>query len=338
MKRLRGSILFCFLLLVLSIPHTLSGATYADEVLDIIREGSFYAYPDHPVGETFASFFDGASWAYSRRGDEDLVRFSGTASFEGVSARIEIIFSVNKAEGTFNVMAWRVAGRERDLDDLWPFLDEIFSYDSGSWAISIVRDGYFYDWPYPTVGEAFDLFFYDTYWDYFYTEEGDIFVYFIGDAWYDDAPLEVYLEFYVDLNEETFETYYMEIDEWYVDYNAYLEMLDRIYNHPVNVVKDGSFGVLPDMPIGNAFDTYFDDPYWEFFISTDDLDIVEFVGYVTVGDLLFEVVIQFYVEPLDEYFELFYWEIDGLSQGYEPFYLLLDGIQSKLALLQQSSN
>lgn len=331
---IKVSVFVILVVCILLIPKELFGTTYEEEVLDVIRLGSFYAHPDLLVGQTFVTYFDDASWTYSRRGDQDLVRFSGTALYEGQTSRIEIVFLVNLKEETFETVAWRVAGRERSLDYLWPLLDEVFLSDPGINAVYIVKDGYFYDWPYPSVGEAFERFFHDFFWDYFYTEEGDLFVYFMGVAQYGEEPVEVYLEFFVDLDSETFEAYYMEIGESYASYRNYLEMMDRIFYHPKNIVREDSFSIFPEMLIGSSFDIYFDYSYWDFFISTDGLDIVECVGYLYIGDLEFEVVIQFYVEPLNEYFELLYWEMNGEQQGFAPFYLLLDSMHNKLSLLE----
>ncbi|MBP7200636.1 MAG: hypothetical protein KBA21_07835, partial [Mesotoga sp.] len=67
------------------------------------------------------------------------------------------------------------------------------------------------------------------------------------------------------------------------------------------------------------------DPYWSYFISTEDLVIVEFSGSFDLGGVPAQVYMQFEVYE-DGYYDLYYWDIDEASESLNAFYLLLETI------------
>lgn len=50
------------------------------------------------------------------------------------------------------------------------------------------------------------------------------------------------------------------------------------YDSNVKIVRNGSVGNYPNVPVGKAFDQFFSKGNWRSFTSTDNLTIVEFVG------------------------------------------------------------
>ena len=67
------------------------------------------------------------------------------------------------------------------------------------------------------------------------------------------------------------------------------------YDKNVQLVRNGTMDRMPGVPIGKAFDQFFDKTSWESFTSTDNETIVEFHGKSKLFDEYVSVTIQFSV-------------------------------------------
>lgn len=83
----------------------------------------------------------------------------------------------------------------------------------------------------------------------------------------------------------------------------------------INMVKTGHIEMCPGMEIGPAFDDFFTEPSWEYGVTTDNEDMVEFKGICYVDKRKEELTIQFIVDVKNETFRLDYVGIgrDGFS-------------------------
>ena len=79
----------------------------------------------------------------------------------------------------------------------------------------------------------------------------------------------------------------------------------------VSIVKDGNFYDYPDKTVGEAFESFFADPSWEYFESTDGKDIVEFNGKCEYYGEEVKCAIQFEVNSDDGTFEVYAAKLDG---------------------------
>ncbi|MGC9322285.1 MAG: hypothetical protein ACP5FY_08610, partial [Kosmotogaceae bacterium] len=131
-------------------------------------------------------------------------------------------------------------------------------------------------------------------------------------------------QFVVDVEQRTFEVEYLGIDDVTQDETMIDTMLNSIFATKIAVVKNSYFDVYYNwMTLGEAFDGFFYDAYWDYFVSTDDFDVVEFHGSFDLGGIPAEVLVQFEVYD-DGSFDLYYWEIDGYYESVNAFYLLLE--------------
>ena len=93
----------------------------------------------------------------------------------------------------------------------------------------------------------------------------------------------------------------------------------------VSTVRDGTMNMAPDVPIGKAFDQFFDKGSWKSFTSTENKRIVEFNGENKIFDETVNTKIQFKLKD-DDTFSLEYFGVDGESLPNESAVLLLGTI------------
>lgn len=94
----------------------------------------------------------------------------------------------------------------------------------------------------------------------------------------------------------------------------------------LNIVQYGSFDAYQEMPLMIAFEEFFGDPSWEYFLSTDDENVVEFIGDCYYGDEPVKVLIQFLVDVKKNTFEVCYVEQNGIPLEFEEWDALLEAI------------
>lgn len=82
----------------------------------------------------------------------------------------------------------------------------------------------------------------------------------------------------------------------------------------VSLVKEGSFNSYPDVPIGDAFESFFTDSSWESFESKEGDTIVEFTGVCTYMEQEVDATIQFVLYE-DKTFEMTYFDMNGIPQN-----------------------
>ena len=70
----------------------------------------------------------------------------------------------------------------------------------------------------------------------------------------------------------------------------------------------------PEFTYGDAFNSFFSSPHWEFFISEDDEKIVEFTGNCTYRDTPVTACIQFVIYEEDETFEAVWLDFNEVPQ------------------------
>ena len=70
----------------------------------------------------------------------------------------------------------------------------------------------------------------------------------------------------------------------------------------------------PEFTYGDAFNSFFSSPHWEFFISEDDEKIVEFTGDCTYRDTPVTACIQFVIYEEDETFEAVWLDFNEVPQ------------------------
>lgn len=292
--------------------------------INIVSEGSFNNFPDTSIGEAFESYFEAPRWRYYREGSEDIVEFTGNFTDEnGEKASVTMKFYVNESDETFVLQFWAINGTPQDNSDQYNFLLKIFVPDRSSRALSVVREGYFYDYPESLIGESFANFFSDGYWDYFVTFDDEDVVEFTGSFYLDGQLVEALFQFLVYLEDRTFETVYLEVagESKDADYLAFI--LDSIFASQISIVKNSYFDTYYYwMTLGEAFDGFFTDPYWNYFLSTENQEIVEFFGTFDLGGVPAEVYVQFEIVDGDYY--LYYWEMDEYPESINSFYLLLE--------------
>jgi len=67
-----------------------------EECINVIKNSSFYGYPDKKIGPYFESFFSNSKWYCSRKLNKINVIFEGDAYYFGKYSRFKIVFDVKK--------------------------------------------------------------------------------------------------------------------------------------------------------------------------------------------------------------------------------------------------
>lgn len=85
-------------------------------------------------------------------------------------------------------------------------------------------------------------------------------------------------------------------------------------NEYVMSVKNGSFDSYPEILIGDAFDSFFTNSKWDYFVSDEGENVVEFTGGCEFDGEKVKALIQF---KLDEEggFEATYFSMNNVSQN-----------------------
>ena len=82
----------------------------------------------------------------------------------------------------------------------------------------------------------------------------------------------------------------------------------------IKIVKNASPQAYPNITYGKAFDTFFGNPEWQYFKSTDNHDVVEFHGSCLYGEEETEIAIQFLVSYEEQSGEVYAITLDGDEQ------------------------
>ncbi len=85
------------------------------------------------------------------------------------------------------------------------------------------------------------------------------------------------------------------------------------YNKTIQLVRNGTLQMNPNVPIGKAFDQFFSNGKWESFTSTDNQTVVEFNGECTWYNAPAKIKVQFIVNGSN--FNLEYVDINGVSMN-----------------------
>lgn len=95
----------------------------------------------------------------------------------------------------------------------------------------------------------------------------------------------------------------------------------------IQTVRNGTMNRMPNVPIGKAFDQFFDKSNWEAFTSTANEDIVEFTGQSKLFDEYVKVTIQFNVTG--KKFNLRHVDVEGITMDNDTALVILDTILSE---------
>ena len=85
------------------------------------------------------------------------------------------------------------------------------------------------------------------------------------------------------------------------------------YNKTIQLVRNGTLQMNPNVPIGKAFDQFFANGQWKSFTSTENKTVVEFNGDCTFYNAPAKMKVQFIVNG--NAFNLEYVDINGVSMN-----------------------
>ena len=98
------------------------------------------------------------------------------------------------------------------------------------------------------------------------------------------------------------------------------------YDDDILTVREGTMNRMPNVPIGKAFDQFFDKGNWQSFTSTENERIVEFNGESKIFDESVKITIQFSLNG--DKFSLRHLGVDGEAMPDEAALTILDTILS----------
>jgi hypothetical protein len=107
------------------------------------------------------------------------------------------------------------------------------------------------------------------------------------------------------------------------------DILNAGGNQYIDIVKEGTFYDYPDEYVGDAFDDFFANPSWEYFVSENDEDIVEFTGEAEYMGESVDICIQFQVDPDTEEFEVIWSDINEYEMSLLEYNDLIDTVYSE---------
>lgn len=93
----------------------------------------------------------------------------------------------------------------------------------------------------------------------------------------------------------------------------------------IDIVKSGSFNNYPNIEVGEAFENYFKNPKWKYFISDNDSNVVEFTGECMYDNAEVTALIQFIIDD-NSGFEAKYFSMNNVSQNLLTMYGIIEAV------------
>ncbi|NBI10651.1 zinc-ribbon domain-containing protein [Colidextribacter sp. OB.20] len=121
------------ILLVIIMASTLSSGRTGDKYVQIVRDGTFEAYPQMTVGEAFGGFLDNPKWESGL--SDDNVRFvnvTGEALYNDEEVELVIQFIVDEKSEMFHYNACEVDGTPQSPLVFWGLLEAIYGDPASS--------------------------------------------------------------------------------------------------------------------------------------------------------------------------------------------------------------
>ncbi len=83
----------------------------------------------------------------------------------------------------------------------------------------------------------------------------------------------------------------------------------------IDYVKEGYPEAYPNITYGEAFDSFFGEPSWKYFVTENDEDVVEFAGQCFFMDAEVTATVQFILDIDNGTFEAGYFDMNGVPQN-----------------------
>ncbi len=153
------------------------------------------------------------------------------------------IFSKNGSKLNSKVLAKFSTENTRTIDQELP--------------LNIVQHGHFYDYPHPSVKQAFESFFANCLWEYFYSTDDNHVVEFNGTA-FRNGNLGVFtIQFTINIANESFEATYFSFNDSVLSQYQFYGLLDDIYDNYLNPRGNPNWkDMLIDDKTDNLLDNY----------------------------------------------------------------------------------
>lgn len=97
-------------------------------------------------------------------------------------------------------------------------------------------------------------------------------------------------------------------------------------NENIQFVKRGTNSAYPDITYGKAFDAFFSNPTWGYFVADTGEDVVEFTGNCFYDNVEVEALIQFTLDKDAGTFEVNYVSLNDVTQSQYMVEVLLEAI------------
>lgn len=177
------------------------------------------------------------------------------------------------------------------------------SGDTEDPAIATVKSGTLDYFPEPTVGEAFEKFFAEPEWKTFTSEEGLTIVEFTGKCTLDGEDADCLIQFSVS-KDNTFETYYAEIDKEKLSDEDILTVYETVYGHEaISPATDSEEEAVNEEETDESVSSY-----------SFDFTAEEFIAAFNENEY------DIYVDPDDFYYDE---DFDAYTADYEDIALLI---------------
>ena len=97
-------------------------------------------------------------------------------------------------------------------------------------------------------------------------------------------------------------------------------------NENIQFVKRGTNSAYPNTTYGKAFDAFFADPTWGYFVADTGEDVVEFTGNCFYDNVEVEALVQFTLDKGAGTFEVTYVSFNDVTQNQLVVSALLEAI------------
>lgn len=129
-----------FSLLAVQEAHLGEVPAWSAERIQFIQEMHLDDTPDISYGEALEEFCSDTSWkAFFSEKENEVVEFNGQCYYRGREEKIEIQFILNWEEEPYVISYFSLSGESQTTDEIYHFLDEVFSTYGKNHGITVER-------------------------------------------------------------------------------------------------------------------------------------------------------------------------------------------------------
>jgi len=192
--------------------------------INIVKNGALELFPSQMLGYALTEVIADLAWETFEDGDKNFVVAKGTALYNERLASVYIQYLVDIPSEAFEIHAFKINDEEQGYDTYASLIFAAFEDN----IISIVRDGEIRGYS-GNFGAALYTIYDYIEWEGFLSTDGNVYVNADCYYQYEGTVYNEFIQFMVDLYDETFDFGGYWIDDEEADFDDFMELVELAY-------------------------------------------------------------------------------------------------------------